>query len=89
MYIYFPTNSVERVRTSDRDSKRYSDSESNEKKITNATKIRWRTDTEAKMIVLSNAISGNATIRKLKSSLVTSVSFIYEKSGLVFYAMRA
>lgn len=30
--IYFPTNSVERVRTSDRDSKRYSDSESNEKK---------------------------------------------------------
>lgn len=87
--IYFPTNSVERVRTSDRDSKRYSDSESNEKKITNATKIRWRTDTEAKMIVLSNAISGNATIRKLKTSLVTSVSFIYEKNGLVFYAMRA
>lgn len=41
------------------------------------------------MIVLSNAISGNATIRKLKTSLVTSVSFIYEKSGLVFYAMRA
>lgn len=53
------------------------------------TKIQWRID-DGKNDSFRNTISENAAIRKLKTSLVTSISFIYEKKKHAsIYAMRA
>lgn len=53
------------------------------------SKIQWQID-DGKNDSFCNTISGNAAIRKLKTSLVTSISFIYETKNMhQFFATKA